>query len=64
MNNKPTRTIRAIDVWPGMIIDSVKHRGRVADVRQWGDEIELMFYDNLNGICWNKDATINIVREF
>jgi len=63
MNNKPTRTIRAIDVWPGMILANHTHRGRVVDVRHRSQTLEILFADESTGISTTPGDTVDIVKE-
>ena len=64
MNNKPTRTIRAIDIWPGMILAEHTQRGRVVDVRHRKQTLEILFADEFAGISTTPEDTVNIVKEF
>jgi hypothetical protein len=59
-----TRAIRAIDVWPGMILAKHTHRGRVVDVRHRKQTLEILFADEFVGVSTTPEDTIHIVEEF
>tara|TARA_R110000787_G_scaffold3825_5_gene14690 strand:+ start:868 stop:1059 length:192 start_codon:yes stop_codon:yes gene_type:complete len=63
MNKPTTREIRAIDVWPGMILADHHHRGRVVDVRH-GQTIKILFADGFQGVSTAPEKSVNILKEF